>query len=36
MNSTLVDAYVDYIVVDDEARAIITFTFRAYEMKTPM
>lgn len=27
MNSTLVDAYVDYIVVDDEARAIITFTF---------
>ena len=27
MNSTLVDAYVDYIVIDDEARAIITFTF---------
>lgn len=27
MNSTLVDAYVDYIVVDDEDRAIITFTF---------
>jgi hypothetical protein len=27
MNSTLVNAYVDYIVVDDEARAIITFTF---------
>jgi hypothetical protein len=27
MNSTLVDAYVDYIVVDDESRAIITFTF---------
>jgi len=27
MDSTLVDAYVDYIVVDDEARAIITFTF---------
>jgi hypothetical protein len=27
MNSALVDAYVDYIVVDDEARAIITFTF---------
>ena len=27
MDSTLVDAYVDYIVVVDEARAIITFTF---------
>lgn len=27
MNSTLVDAYVDYVVVDDEERAIITFTF---------
>jgi hypothetical protein len=27
MDSTLVNAYVDYIVVDDEARAIITFTF---------
>ena len=27
MDSTLVKAYVDYIVVDDEARAIITFTF---------
>lgn len=27
MNSTLVDAYVDYIVVDDKSRAIITFTF---------
>lgn len=27
MDSTLVDAYVDYIVVDDEDRAIITFTF---------
>jgi hypothetical protein len=27
MNSTFVDAYVDYIVVDDEDRAIITFTF---------
>ncbi len=27
MDSRLVDAYVDYIVVDDEARAIITFTF---------
>jgi hypothetical protein len=27
MDSTLVSAYVDYIVVDDEARAIITFTF---------
>ena len=27
MDSRLVDAYVDYIVVDDEDRAIITFTF---------
>jgi hypothetical protein len=27
MDSTLVNAYADYIVVDDEARAIITFTF---------
>ena len=27
MDSTLVNAYVDYIVVNDEARAIITFTF---------
>ena len=27
MKSTSVDAYVDYIVVDDEERAIITFTF---------
>jgi hypothetical protein len=27
MDGTLVDAYVDYIVVDDEDRAIITFTF---------
>jgi hypothetical protein len=27
MDNTLVNAYVDYIVVDDEARAIITFTF---------
>ncbi len=27
MKSTLVDAYVDFIVVDDEERAIITFTF---------
>jgi hypothetical protein len=27
MDSRLIDAYVDYIVVDDEARAIITFTF---------
>jgi hypothetical protein len=27
MKSALVDAYVDYIVVDDEERAIITFTF---------
>jgi hypothetical protein len=27
MVSILVDAYVDYIVVDDEERAIITFTF---------
>ena len=27
MKSALVDAYVDYIVVDEEERAIITFTF---------
>jgi len=27
MDSTLVNAYVDYVVVDDEVRAIITFTF---------
>jgi hypothetical protein len=27
MDGKLVQAYVDYIVVDDEARAIITFTF---------
>jgi len=27
MDSTLVDAFVDYIVVDEEARAIVTFTF---------
>ena len=27
MDRTFVNAYVDYIVVDDEARAIITFTF---------
>ena len=27
MDGTLGDAYVDYIVVDDEKRAIITFTF---------
>ncbi len=27
MESKLVDAYVDYIVVDNQARAIITFTF---------
>jgi hypothetical protein len=27
MDNTFVNAYVDYIIVDDEARAIITFTF---------
>ena len=34
MNSALVDAYIDYIVVDEEARAIVTITFVHMEEDT--